>query len=76
MVIAYLPKEKIVFASDIAGIFAFVPQGQILQANPANVDFIQKVDKLGLKVETIASGHGRIEKMDDLRKAVALRLQK
>jgi glyoxylase-like metal-dependent hydrolase (beta-lactamase superfamily II) len=76
MVIAYLPKEKIVFASDIAGIFAFVPQGQIAQANPANVDFVQKVDKLGLKVETIASGHGRIEKMDDLRKAVALRSQK
>jgi glyoxylase-like metal-dependent hydrolase (beta-lactamase superfamily II) len=73
MVIAYLPKEKIVFASDIAGLFAYRPEGQLAQANAANADFVDKVKKLGLLVETVASGHGRIEKMDDLRKAVALR---
>jgi glyoxylase-like metal-dependent hydrolase (beta-lactamase superfamily II) len=70
MVIAYFPKEKIVFASDVAGIFAFQPKGQIVQANAANVDFVKKIERLGLQVETIASGHGRIGKMDELRKSV------
>lgn len=70
MLIAYLPKEKIVFASDIAGIFAFLPDGKTLIANPTIVDFVKQIDKLGLKVDTVASGHGRVGTMDELRQAV------
>ncbi|OLE55043.1 MAG: hypothetical protein AUG51_05260 [Acidobacteria bacterium 13_1_20CM_3_53_8] len=70
MVIAYLPKERIVFASDVAGIFAGGTGEHISAANPANLDFLKKIEALGLQVETIASGHGRILTIGEFRKMV------
>lgn len=67
MVIVYLPKEKIVFASDVAGIFAAPAKVHLSTANPASIDFVEKIRRLGLEVETIASGHGWVGTMEKLR---------
>lgn len=69
-VIAYLPKEKVVFESDLLTIPV---QGPFPPAGPALVDFADKIRKLGLVVETIAPGHGRIGNMHDLRAALAVK---
>jgi glyoxylase-like metal-dependent hydrolase (beta-lactamase superfamily II) len=67
MLVAYLPKDKIVFVSDL---FSIPPQGPIPPGTPVNKDFSDKLKKLGLDVQTIAPGHGRIGTMKDLQKAL------
>jgi glyoxylase-like metal-dependent hydrolase (beta-lactamase superfamily II) len=67
MLVAYLPKEKIVFVSDL---FTIPPQGPIPPGTPANRDFSDKLKKLGLDVQTIAPGHGRIGTIKELQKAL------
>jgi hypothetical protein len=34
-------------------------------------DFVAKLKALGLRVETVAGGHGRVGTMDEVAKAVA-----
>ena len=70
MVIAYLPREKLVFVSDL---FPVNFKGRIRLGDPTTVFFEQKLRQLGLHVERIASGHGRIATIDDLRQAAGVR---
>jgi len=67
MLVAYLPKEKILFVSDL---FTIPPQGPIPPGTPANRDFSDKLKKLGLDVQTIAPGHGRMGTIKELQKAL------
>jgi len=70
-VIAYLPKEKAVFVSDL---FTIPVQGPFPPPSPPLVDFADKIRKQGLVVETIAPGHGRLGTMADLTAALAVKL--
>jgi glyoxylase-like metal-dependent hydrolase (beta-lactamase superfamily II) len=67
MVVAYLPKEKALFVADLISI----QPGPLAPASPALVDFSDKLTKLGLTVETLVPGHGRVGTMDDLKAALA-----
>ncbi len=67
MLVAYLPKEKILFVSDLFGIPA---QGPILPGSPVNRDLADKIKKLGLDVQTITPGHGRVGTIKDLQTAL------
>ncbi len=68
MLVAYLPKEKTLFQVDLLSIPL---EGPWPPANPGLLDFDQKLKALGLAVETITPGHGRIGKLEDLKAAVA-----
>ena len=67
-VVAYLPAAKGLFVSDLITIPLAGPWPP---ASPALVDFADKIRKLGLAVETIAPGHGRLGTMEDLKAALA-----
>jgi glyoxylase-like metal-dependent hydrolase (beta-lactamase superfamily II) len=67
MLVAYLPKEKILFVSDLFGV---PPQGPIPPGTPANRELSDKLKKLGLDVQVIAPGHGRMGTIKDLQKAL------
>jgi len=69
-VIAYLPKEKAVFVSDL---FTIPVQGPFPPAGPPLVAFADQIRKQGLVVETIAPGHGRLGTMADLTAALAVK---
>ena len=68
MVVAYLPKEKVLFVADLLTI---APAGPLAPASPALVDFADKIGKLGLAVEKIVPAHGRVGTPDDLKAALA-----
>ncbi len=70
-VIAYLPKQKAVFESDLLTIPL---AGPFSPASPALVDFADQLKRRGLIVETIAPGHGRLGTMADLEAALAVKL--
>ena len=67
-VVGYLPREKVVFVSDL---FTIPPQRPYPPAGPALVEFSEKIKSLA--VEKIAPGHGRIGTMEDLKAALAVR---
>jgi glyoxylase-like metal-dependent hydrolase (beta-lactamase superfamily II) len=67
MLVAYLPKDKILYVADLFGV---PPQGPIPPGTPANRDFSDKLKKLGIDVQTIAPAHGRIGNIKDLQKAL------
>lgn len=67
-VIAYLPGSKIAFQSDLVGLPA---EGPLPPVTPAMADFVAQVKKLGLQVETVAGGHGRVGTMAEVTAAVA-----
>jgi glyoxylase-like metal-dependent hydrolase (beta-lactamase superfamily II) len=69
-VVAYLPKQKAVFVSDL---FTIPQQGPYPPASPALVAFADAIQKQGLVVETIAPGHGRLGSMADLKAALAVK---
>lgn len=69
-VIAYLPKEKIVFESDL---FNLPPEGKIPPASEATVAFAEKIRDLGLLVDRIVAGHVRVGTMADLHQALQRR---
>jgi len=69
MIIAYLPKEKLLFEGDMLDI----PEGGSPPAGNDTIDLAEKIQQLGLQVEIIIPVHGRIGKIDDLRQAVANR---
>jgi hypothetical protein len=68
MVIAYLPKERVLFQGDLF----FVPANDAPTGppQPTTISFAQKVKDLKLGVERIASVHGRTTTMDELNRAM------
>lgn len=67
MLIAYFPKEKIIFTSDL---FPAYFKGSKGPTSPAFIDSYKKFVRLGLDIQTIASGHGRIGTIEELKEAV------
>lgn len=71
MVIAYLPKERILFEADMLDLD--VPHGQPGHAGDDTVALLEKVRQLGLQVEQIIPVHGRLGTLADLESTVASR---
>jgi glyoxylase-like metal-dependent hydrolase (beta-lactamase superfamily II) len=70
IVMAYLPKEKLIFQGDLV----ILPnRGQPGPANSLTAEFAKAIERLGLDVQTIAGVHGRVGTLADLREAVARR---
>ena len=69
-VVAYLPKEKILFVADL---FSIPAQGPVPEAGAATREFAAKVKSLGLQVDRIVPGHGKVGNMEDLKKAMGER---
>lgn len=69
MVIAWLPRERIVFQGDLF----FVPanDGPFGPPQATTVSFAKKLRELGLPVERIASVHGKTATIDQFRGATA-----
>jgi len=67
MLVAYLPKDKLLFVADLFGI---PPQGPIPPGTPVNREFSDKLKKLGIDVQTIAPAHGKMGTIKDLQKAL------
>ena len=67
MVIAYLPKERIVFQGDMF----FVSPNDASQGPPqaGTVSFAKRIKELGLRVDRIAAVHGRTATMEEFVKA-------
>jgi glyoxylase-like metal-dependent hydrolase (beta-lactamase superfamily II) len=70
MLVAYLPKEKILFQGDLLNAAA---NGTIPIAQDATVSFAEKLKQLGLNVEKIVGVHGRPATLEELRTAVEKR---
>jgi glyoxylase-like metal-dependent hydrolase (beta-lactamase superfamily II) len=70
MLMAYLPKEKIVIEADL---YNPPPAGQPIQKKPsqANQSFYNHIQRLGFEVETIAPIHGPAVPWSDFLKLVA-----
>lgn len=68
IVIAYLPQERIAFVSDL---FPVTFTGRLGPVSPVFVFFDQRIRQMGLHIDTIASGHGRLGRMDELRQLLA-----
>ncbi|MGI9164926.1 MAG: MBL fold metallo-hydrolase [Pyrinomonadaceae bacterium] len=69
MLIAYLPKEKLVFQGDLVNLPA---NGKYLPTTiiATTVHFFDAIKRLGLSVDRIAAVHGPTTTLDDLRKAI------
>ena len=70
MLIAYLPKEKILFEADM---FDLEMPGRPGTGGNDTVDLADKLKRLGLEVERIVPVHGRPGTMDDLRLSLSRR---
>ena len=68
IVIVYLPREKILFVSDL---MMTRITGPFTPVSVTDLDFAQKLRQLDLKVETVANGHGWIGKLHDFLKFLA-----
>lgn len=66
MIIAYLPKEKLLFEADMLDI----PEAGTPPAGDDTVDLAEQIKKLGLNVEQIIPVHGRIGLKTDLDQAL------
>lgn len=69
MLIAYLPKEKLVFQGDLVNL----PNNgkyQPTTVNATTIHFFDAIKRLGLDVDRVAAVHGPMTSLDDLRKAV------
>lgn len=68
MVVAYLPKERVVFQGDLF----FVPANDAPAGPPqaSTVSFAKKLQELKLGVDRIASVHGRTTTIDELNRAM------
>jgi glyoxylase-like metal-dependent hydrolase (beta-lactamase superfamily II) len=69
MLVAYLPKAKLVFQGDLVNLPA-TGKYQPTTINDSTVHFYQAIQKLGLDVENIAAVHGPTTTLSDLRKAI------
>jgi len=72
MIVAYLPKEKILFEADLLDI----SEGGRVVAGDDTVDLAKQIERLGLQVDTIIPVHGRIGTIADLTGAVTERISK
>src|SRR5689334_7497765 len=70
MLVAYLPKEKILFQADLLNP---APNGSIPIAQDATLSFSDQLEKLGLQVEKIYGVHGRATTPAELRTSVEKR---
>lgn len=70
MLVAYLPKHKLLYNADLFG-----PPlvGPLPSANDFAVELRDEIRKRNFQVETFAGAHGRVATMSDLEQAVALR---
>jgi hypothetical protein len=69
MVIAYLPKQRIVFQGDL---FALPNNDAPLgPAQASTISFAQQLKAKGLEVERIASVHGRTATIEQLREVAS-----
>jgi glyoxylase-like metal-dependent hydrolase (beta-lactamase superfamily II) len=64
MVIAYLPKEKLLFVTDLCMTRV---TGKIPPRSQTNINFAEKLRQLNLQVDTIANGHGWVGTMTQLQ---------
>ena len=69
MLIAYLPKERLVFQGDLVNLSA---DGKYLPTtiNDTTLHFFDSIPRLGLDVRRIASVHGPSTTLEDLREAI------
>jgi len=72
MIVAYLPKEKILFEADMLDI----PEAGSPTAGEDTVDLANQLEKLGLQVDMIIPVHGKIGSIADLKAAIATRISK
>ena len=72
MIVAYLPKEKMLFEADMLDI----SEGGRVVAGDDTIDLAKQIEKLGLQIDTIIPVHGRIGTMADLGGAVTERVSK
>lgn len=70
ILVAYLPKEKILFQADLLNP---APNGAIPIAQDATVSFAENLQRLGLAVEKIYGVHGRFATLEELRTSVERR---
>jgi glyoxylase-like metal-dependent hydrolase (beta-lactamase superfamily II) len=70
IIVAYLPKEKILFQGDLLNPAA---NGTIPIAQDTTLSFSERLDQLGLNVEKIYGVHGRSATPDELRTSVEKR---
>jgi glyoxylase-like metal-dependent hydrolase (beta-lactamase superfamily II) len=70
IVLAYLPKERLVFQGDL---LILPRRGEPGPANRLTAEFAQAIDRLGLDVQTIAGVHGPVGTIGDLRHALEVR---
>ena len=70
IVLAYLPKERLVFQGDL---LIIPPRGEADPANALTVEFAKALEKLGLDAQTIVGVHGRVGTASDLKDAMAKR---
>ena len=70
IVMAYLPKEKLIFQGDL---LILPDRGQPGPANTLTAEFAKAIERLGLDVQTIAGVHGPVGTIADLRSAVSKR---
>ena len=70
MIVAYLPKEKILFQADMLNP---APNGTIGVAQDVTVSFAEKLQQLGLNVEKIYGVHGRAATPEEMRASIEKR---
>ena len=70
MIVAYLPKEKILFQADLLNPAA---NGTIGIAQDVTVSFAEKLQQLGLNVEKIYGVHGRAATPEEMRASIEKR---
>ena len=70
MIVAYLPKEKILFQGDLLNPAA---NGNIAIAQDVTVSFAEKLQQLGLNVEKIYGVHGRAATPEEMRVSIEKR---
>jgi glyoxylase-like metal-dependent hydrolase (beta-lactamase superfamily II) len=70
ILVAYLPKEKILFQADMLNP---APNGTIAIAQDTTISFSDKLQQLGLQVEKIYGVHGRVATPEELRTSIERR---
>lgn len=70
IIVAYLPKEKILFQADLLNPAA---NGTIPIAQDATVSFSEKLQQLGLQIDKIYGVHGRATSPEELRTSIEKR---
>jgi glyoxylase-like metal-dependent hydrolase (beta-lactamase superfamily II) len=71
MLIAYLPKERLLFQGDL--FFAAFEDNPIGPAQPVTIDMAGKIKELGLQVDKIAAVHGRTTTSQELADSLRLK---